>query len=105
MSEDLEEAYVLGEEKDGIISVCKSERVDFPIFELGSVYEMGVPDLKENGLDAHVYSTHTRETLDEIAKGKSLKELFDTWHRKNIKVDTPNSVLGRLASILKRIDP
>lgn len=96
-----EEVYVLGDGGEGVISITKSNRVVAPIFELGSYYEMGLRDFKENGLDAPVYSTHNRETLDELVAGdKSLCDLFDTKHRKNIKVSTPRSAIQKITDFL-----
>lgn len=44
-------AYVVGEEGEGIISVAKSKRVFFPIFEIASVPEVPITEIKQRRFD------------------------------------------------------
>jgi hypothetical protein len=44
-------AYVVGEEGEGIISVAKSKRIHFPIFEIASVPEVPITEIKQRRFD------------------------------------------------------
>jgi len=44
-------AYVVGEEGEGIVTIAKSKRVFFPIFEIASIPEVPITEIKQRRFD------------------------------------------------------